>query len=117
MVELTERRDDPSGPSRLPAALGRRRPTGEPPPLPRHVSASTRVYVAMVGVVALLWLVLLTDRGLRERHARGGRGERSLGGDGHEGLQEADAAHPAMLKHFFGVAKGLFAFALRWRFL
>jgi tRNA A-37 threonylcarbamoyl transferase component Bud32 len=40
----------------LPVRVGRRRPSGEPPPLPRHIAASTRFCLALVGVVALLWL-------------------------------------------------------------
>jgi len=43
----------------------RRRPSGEPPPLPRPVSAATRAYLlAGAGVVAV-WLALLTDAGVR----------------------------------------------------
>ncbi|HEX6954748.1 MAG TPA: phosphatase PAP2 family protein, partial [Agromyces sp.] len=46
-------------------ALGRRRPTGEPPPLPRRVDATTPVYVALVIAVAVLWVALLIPSGAR----------------------------------------------------
>jgi len=41
------------------APLGkRRRPSGEPPPLPRHVAASTRWFMAGIVVTALLEVAL-----------------------------------------------------------
>jgi tRNA A-37 threonylcarbamoyl transferase component Bud32/membrane-associated phospholipid phosphatase len=33
----------------------RRRPSGEPPPLPRHINSSIRWYLLLTGVVAALW--------------------------------------------------------------
>lgn len=36
----------------------RRRPSGEPPPLPRHVDATTRWYLALAGLTVLLWIAL-----------------------------------------------------------
>lgn len=42
-----------------------RRPSGEPPPLPRTVTASTRVYVGLGAAVVVLWLALATDTGAR----------------------------------------------------
>jgi membrane-associated phospholipid phosphatase/tRNA A-37 threonylcarbamoyl transferase component Bud32 len=36
----------------------RRRPSGEPPPLPRHLSTSGRWWVALSGLVVLLWAVV-----------------------------------------------------------
>ena len=50
-------------------AIGRRRPSGEPPPLPRHVSTSSRVYVGLAAMVVVLWLLLLTDAGTRAVNA------------------------------------------------
>src|SRR5215471_16712263 len=39
------------------APLGgrRRRPSGEPPPLPRHVEHSTRWYLLLAAITAALW--------------------------------------------------------------
>ena len=45
--------------------LGRRRPSGEAPPLPRHVSVNTQLYVALTAAVAVLWVALVTTAGLR----------------------------------------------------
>src|SRR4051794_5841954 len=33
----------------------RRRPSGEPPPLPRRIDSTSRLYVALAAVTALLW--------------------------------------------------------------
>jgi tRNA A-37 threonylcarbamoyl transferase component Bud32 len=33
----------------------RRRPSGEPPPLPRHIEHSTRWYLLLLGLAAVLW--------------------------------------------------------------
>jgi tRNA A-37 threonylcarbamoyl transferase component Bud32/membrane-associated phospholipid phosphatase len=49
------------------AATGpRRRPSGEPPPLPRPVSISTRVYLALGAVVVVLTVALTTVPGTRQ---------------------------------------------------
>jgi tRNA A-37 threonylcarbamoyl transferase component Bud32 len=48
-----------------PAPLVRRRPSGEPPPLPRPVSPGTRAFLVAGAVVVLLWAVLTTDLGVR----------------------------------------------------
>jgi tRNA A-37 threonylcarbamoyl transferase component Bud32 len=48
-----------------PAPLVRRRPSGEPPPLPRPVSPGTRAFLAAGAVVVLLWAALTTDVGVR----------------------------------------------------
>ena len=45
--------------------LGRRRPTGEPPALPRRVSRSTPLYVVLLAFVIGLWVVLLIPAGAR----------------------------------------------------
>ncbi len=47
-------------------AATRRRPSGEPPPLPRPVSTSTRWYGALGALVVALSLALMTARGTRE---------------------------------------------------
>jgi tRNA A-37 threonylcarbamoyl transferase component Bud32 len=39
----------------LPVRVGRRRPSGEPPPLPRVISTSTRVCLALIVAVGGLW--------------------------------------------------------------
>ena len=44
-----------------PAGLGRRRPTGEAPPLPRHVSRSTQAFVGLAIGVGVLWVALLNQ--------------------------------------------------------
>lgn len=44
----------------------RRRPSGEPPPLPRPVSTSTRWYGALGVLVVALSMALMTARGTRE---------------------------------------------------
>jgi tRNA A-37 threonylcarbamoyl transferase component Bud32 len=45
--------------------LGRRRPSGEPPPLPRRVSRSTGVFVFLGIAVLALWIGLLNDTVMR----------------------------------------------------
>jgi tRNA A-37 threonylcarbamoyl transferase component Bud32 len=53
---------------RVPARAGpvaRRRPSGEPPPLPRPVSRSTHALLACGAGVVLLWLALATTTGTR----------------------------------------------------
>src|SRR5947209_2098143 len=43
------------------APLGRRRrPSGEPPPLPRPIVASTRWYIAVAGVTLAFWFAMTT---------------------------------------------------------
>jgi tRNA A-37 threonylcarbamoyl transferase component Bud32 len=39
-----------------PTRVGRRRPSGEAPPLPRRLSASTGVALVLIGAVVLLWI-------------------------------------------------------------
>ena len=51
------------GVTHVPTRLGRRRPTGEAPALPRHVSRTTRLYAALVVAGGALWLVRLTRAG------------------------------------------------------
>ncbi len=51
---------DPVGPEVTPLISGslrgrRRRPSGEPPPLPRHIDHSTRWYLLLAGVAGALW--------------------------------------------------------------
>ncbi|HET8619625.1 MAG TPA: lipopolysaccharide kinase InaA family protein [Acidimicrobiales bacterium] len=48
-----------------PVPLTRRRPSGEPPPLPRPVSAGTRAFLVACALVVPLWLALATDLGTR----------------------------------------------------
>jgi tRNA A-37 threonylcarbamoyl transferase component Bud32 len=48
-----------------PAPLVRRRPSGEPPPLPRPVSPGTRALLVAGVVVVLLWAALTTELGVR----------------------------------------------------
>lgn len=45
------------GLARVPRLRRRRRPSGEPPPLPRPINVSGRLYVAMAGLLVMLWLV------------------------------------------------------------
>lgn len=40
----------------------RRRPSGEAPPLPKHLDRATVVWLAAAGVLLLLWLVLVSDQ-------------------------------------------------------
>src|SRR5687767_10154930 len=40
----------------------RRRPSGEPPPLPRELSTSGRYWLGAAGLVLLLWIVLFSIR-------------------------------------------------------
>lgn len=40
----------------------RRRPSGEPPPLPKHLDRATVVWLAAAGLLMLLWLVLVSDQ-------------------------------------------------------
>ena len=42
----------------------RRRPSGEPPPLPRHIDRSTKAYVVLVGVGLVLWGALSVQPGV-----------------------------------------------------
>ena len=42
----------------------RRRPSGEPPPLPRHIDRSTKVYAALVGAGLVLWGALSVQPGM-----------------------------------------------------
>jgi tRNA A-37 threonylcarbamoyl transferase component Bud32 len=58
----------PTGPRRdtkHAAPLVRRRPSGEPPPLPRPVSSGTRAFVVAGAMVVLLWAALTTELGVR----------------------------------------------------
>jgi hypothetical protein len=48
-----------------PAVPGRRRPSGEPPPLPRHVSRSTATGAVLALALVPLWVALSTGPGLR----------------------------------------------------
>lgn len=41
----------------------RRRPSGEPPPLPRHLYASGRYWLGLVGVAVLAWVLLALIQG------------------------------------------------------
>jgi tRNA A-37 threonylcarbamoyl transferase component Bud32 len=45
--------------------LVRRRPSGEPPPLPRPVSRGTRAFFVAGAAVVVLWAALATDLGVR----------------------------------------------------
>ena len=45
--------------------LVRRRPSGEPPPLPRPVSPGTRAFLVAGAAVVVLWATLATDLGVR----------------------------------------------------
>jgi tRNA A-37 threonylcarbamoyl transferase component Bud32 len=54
-----DRATEPPGP------LVRRRPSGEPPPLPRPVSPSTRLFLVAGVLVVLLWAALTTKVGVR----------------------------------------------------
>ena len=48
-----------------PAPLAHRRPSGEPPPLPRPVSRTTRAFLVAGAAVVALWAVLATTPGAR----------------------------------------------------
>ena len=50
----------PEVPSLVPASPHgrRRRPSGEPPPLPRHIDPSIRWYLLLTGMVAALWAAM-----------------------------------------------------------
>jgi tRNA A-37 threonylcarbamoyl transferase component Bud32 len=48
-----------------PSPLVRRRPSGEPPPLPRPVSPGTRAFLVAGVVMVLLWAALTTELGVR----------------------------------------------------
>jgi tRNA A-37 threonylcarbamoyl transferase component Bud32 len=48
-----------------PGPLARRRPSGEPPPLPRPVTPGTRAFLVAVVLVLLLWVALTTEVGVR----------------------------------------------------
>jgi tRNA A-37 threonylcarbamoyl transferase component Bud32 len=48
-----------------PSPLVRRRPSGEPPPLPRPVSPGTRAFLVAGVMMVLLWAVLTTELGVR----------------------------------------------------
>ncbi|HEX6425343.1 MAG TPA: phosphatase PAP2 family protein [Acidimicrobiales bacterium] len=48
-----------------PAPLPRRRPSGEPPPLPRPVSPGSRLSLLACALVALVWAALATSVGTR----------------------------------------------------
>jgi tRNA A-37 threonylcarbamoyl transferase component Bud32 len=48
-----------------PGPLVRRRPSGEPPPLPRPVSPGTRAFLVAGVVTVLLWAALTTELGVR----------------------------------------------------
>ena len=48
-----------------PGPLVRRRPSGEPPPLPRPVSPGTRAFLVAGVLVVLLWAALTTEVGVR----------------------------------------------------
>ena len=37
----------------------RRRPSGEPPPLPKHLNASGKWWLALSGLVVLVWIVVV----------------------------------------------------------
>ncbi|HYB48332.1 MAG TPA: hypothetical protein VED20_13405, partial [Streptosporangiaceae bacterium] len=41
-----------------PSAGRRRRPSGEPPPLPRHIDHSIRWYLALGGIAGALWAAM-----------------------------------------------------------
>jgi tRNA A-37 threonylcarbamoyl transferase component Bud32/membrane-associated phospholipid phosphatase len=58
--------DPEAAPGRsTPLGIGRRRPSGEPPALPRDVGRSTRALAASVAVVVAFWAVLTTTTGMR----------------------------------------------------
>lgn len=42
----------------------RRRPSGEPPPLPRHLSARTAWYLVVLGATVMLWIALIIEPSL-----------------------------------------------------
>ena len=46
-----------------PGSKKRRRPSGEPPPLPRHLYASGKYWLALVGLAFLTWAILFTIQG------------------------------------------------------
>jgi tRNA A-37 threonylcarbamoyl transferase component Bud32 len=48
-----------------PGPLVRRRPSGEPPPLPRPVTPGTRAFLVAGVMVVLLWAALTTEVGVR----------------------------------------------------
>ena len=60
MTTLPTPRRDPVGSEVTPLISGslrgrRRRPSGEPPPLPRHIDRSTRWYLLLAGLAGALW--------------------------------------------------------------
>src|SRR5512142_1926788 len=44
----------------MPPRGRRRRPSGEPPPLPRHIDHTTRWYLVLAGLAVALWVGLTT---------------------------------------------------------
>src|SRR3712207_2907197 len=51
-------------PAAIPRVRRRRRPSGEPPPLPRHLNTSGRWWLGLSGVVVLLWIVVVATGSL-----------------------------------------------------
>jgi hypothetical protein len=47
-----------SGPPAIRRVGRRRRPSGEPPPLPRHLNASGKWWLALSGLVVVVWVVV-----------------------------------------------------------
>jgi membrane-associated phospholipid phosphatase len=53
-----------AGPPELRRVHRRRRPSGEPPPLPRHLARSGKWWLAAAAAVVVAWIVVWTTRGL-----------------------------------------------------
>ena len=54
--------DSPAAPADRRAATGlRRRPSGEPPPLPKHLDRSTLVWLGVAGLITFAWIVLTVN--------------------------------------------------------
>ena len=69
MTTLPTPRPDPVGPEVTPLISGplrgrRRRPSGEPPPLPRHIDHSTRWYLLLAEIAGALWACMLVPAAL-----------------------------------------------------
>src|SRR5512133_2334892 len=67
MASLPQALPLPSGPGPVrrpePPAIQRvrrrRRPSGEPPPLPKHLNASGKWWLALSGLVVVIWVVVV----------------------------------------------------------
>ena len=57
-----------------PGSKKRRRPSGEPPPLPRHLYASGKYWLGLVGIALITWTLLFLVQGAGASATRVGKG-------------------------------------------